>query len=497
MTTITGPKILSLNPNSSTSVPIILSEDGTTRVFAREFFDTTIGDNYAYDLSMPTETGYNSPRTDYIVHDKVFVRRNGEFSDAITAVATDQAQYDNNASRDTNNAPSQSLFSLPFIFSNWTPHPVLRSIFVKYLTKWLWDYPQDAPTGQITVWKLSTLNARIQQHKPFDDNTNIPFPSDVVPLDLSTYHGEELLFFGNRIVDLSDTFEGTITGGGWNLHSRNIASVLDKTLLKQDIDFGLFLSAHLLRTYRRQTTTTNYMTPKLYLVDYDPVEVIFSYLSAKKYEDTDFTLSALFSSPHNATSFGCNILFAYRVAHSYLIQEAKKQLRWWLSPSGLLVNKTYSPNQLVNKLNGTIPYRDIDINNTFNPINSLAWIPYEYVNYSNANINYDSKQYTPGKNGLYLPKIVRKPRSTTLDVNNSGVITATGPIYFQQYGNANNITFSKTKCLVNAWPCGLIDTTFNNGHIFTNVLKNSDNIIHYDFVEDSSSFPEPDIVTDI
>lgn len=503
MNAIQGPGIISLNPQLATSIPLMASEDGTNPVFNTDLL--TAGNMNGPTSDLVEQASNDPPRFKYRGHDQLLVRRGPVFTVGLDAVVTDRETYANNAARTTSNAPDRSLFGLPYIFSNWEPNPSTRSLYIKLLHKWIRQYTTTFSTGTtITVWKLDTLNSRIANHQPFDNNTTLPFPHDVVPLDLSTYQGPKLAFFGTRIVDLSDTFEGTITvPANTTIITRDadLATVLDKTLIKQDIDFGLFLSYPPIAGYLYSGST--HLTVDAYDFEYDPVEAIFSYLTVKKYEQDDGTLAAMVQTNSSGfpvwTDYGVNLLMSYRLAASYLIQEAKKQLRYWLTNAGLISTQTYSLHTLINYLTGPILFHISNDADVFSTATQLAWIPYEYVKYYNDSIEFDSYGYEAGKAGLFVPKKVRKPRSYTIPVNTSWQPTVPNQTpYYQKYGLANEFGYSTSHSLsINAWPISLIDVTHSNGHIYKTIGNNNDNIIHYDHVDNSEYFPEPDIVTDI
>lgn len=503
MHSIQGPGVLSLNPEAATSIPLMASEDGTNAVFNPRLLTT--GSTFGPLSDMVNSANASDPKFVLKGHDLLYVRRGPTFSVGLDAVVTDMETYANNAARTTSNAPDRSLFGLPYIFSNWQPNPTKRSLYVKPLHQWLRNKTKNYPQAStITVWKLDTLNSRIANHQPFDVNTNLSFPRDAIPLDLSTYSGPKLGLFGSRIIDLSDTFEGTITiPAGTVITGRDLdlARVLDNTLIKQDIDFGLFLAYPPLKAFHYAGVSV--YSADAYEFAHDPVEAIFSYLTVKKYEQTDSTLSSLVINDSNGlpvwTEFGVNLVLSYRLAISYLIQEAKKQLRYWLTNAGLINTQTYSLQTLINYLTGPVLFKLSNDATANTPVSQLAWIPYEYVKYYNDSIDFDNFGYEAGKAGLFVPKKVRKPRSYTISVDSQWVpLPPFSTPYYQKYGLPNVLVFpNSSEVTVNAWPISIIDVSHSNGHIYKSIGSNNDNIIHYDHVDNSEYFPEPDIVTDI
>lgn len=512
MNAIQGPKTLGLNPQTATSIPLMNSEDGQQVLFNPTLLTSgtdraPLADLYAQDT---TTTWWKAPNFINKGHPMLYVRRGPGFAVGIDAVVVDQETYANNAARNDRNAPDRSVFGLNFIFSNWTPNPTSRALCIKYLHKWLRQNTVIIPADTtITVWKLSTLNQRIAAHQPFDANTTLAFPRDAIPLDLTQYHGAKLAALGKRIIDLSDTFEGQIVvNQNTDVVTRDVdlAKIFDDTLIKQDIDFGLFLAFPPILAYQLHAANATPRDFDVYDFDFDPVEAIFSYLTVKKYEQNDATINSMLSPnpihvgyPAVFTDYGVNVLLSYRLALSYLIQEAKKQIRYWLSNAGLILNQSYSLATIKNYLTGSVLFNVADDSVNYNVDNALAWIPYEYVKYYNDVIEFDNFGYEAGKNGIFVPKKVRKPRSYTLEVDQNFILNIPNQSpYFQKYGLPTNLTYDLTNPLmINAWPISLIDTTYGNGHIYKTIGSNSDNIIHYDHVDNSEYFPEPDIVSDI
>lgn len=470
MNVIQGPKIMDINIAQSNDVNVILTHDGAGSFLSNNFFNATNPEVYGFTTNVSISLR-ELP--------KLFVRRDGENANAITAIDFMTTNYDEQASRITSNAPSDSMYSYPFIFSNYTLDPALRPLCVSPILKWLWtSYTLPSIVPQVSVLKLDTLNRNIQSSTLFP-NAQVPFPNNVIAVDCSTLTSSnigKLYKLSPFIVDVSNSHEGLFNAVASAKFDADIALALDHTYTSQDIEFALFLGS--LHFPNNSYSSMNSIV--LHNYRYDPVEAIFSYFSTKKYEFTDNPL-------HNIslnTSFKLNIIYSNRLAVTYMIQQAAKQMKIWLDPSVSLAKGIYTSNQINNALAFNT---DIDLTQvvTSEYINFPIWIPYEYVKSSNNEIEFDQTTWISGRGNRKIAKHCVKPASYR-----DGLSTTT---YYNKFGEA----YTYTSHVSYGRPTSLYVPNLPDRCIYTAQTWNDDNLYNRDYLEESDYFPAQDLVFDI
>lgn len=473
MNAINGPKIMDINIAKSNDVNVVRSHDGT-----RQFPPTN---HLSGSLSGGTHyLGFSNNFT-LIQQPKLYVRRDGENANAMTAIDYVTANYDEQASRITSNAPSDSMYSYPFVFSNYTLDPAIRPLCVDPIIKWVWSvYTATSTPPQVSVLKLSTLNSNIQSSTIFPGALT-PFPANAVAIDCSTLSSTtigKLYKLSPYIIDVSNSQEGLFNAVSSTEYDTDIALALDHTYSSQDIEFALFLS----NMYYPIHTTGTSNTIQFHTYKYDPVEAVFSYFSTKKYE---FTGNTLYDMSTNA-SFGQNLMLSNKYALTYLIQQAAKQMKIWMSPSISLAKGIYTGAQLTNALAFN---SNVDFSFSSNSIYVYwpSWIPYEYVKTSNNNIELDKTIWISGRGNRKVAKHAVKPASY---LDQAGTNTTT---YYNKFGEAFSFVGNQT----NVRPISIYVPNLPDRCIYTSQAWNDDTLCNYDYLEESDYFPVQNLEFDI
>lgn len=479
MNVIQGPKIMDININKSNDINKIFSHDGTGSFITNQMLTNAKPQTYYWDGS-----GSDTLTIGLQNKEKLYIRRDGENANAMTAIDYMTANYNEQASRITSNAPSDSMYAYPFVFSNYTLDPALRPLCVDPIIKWYWGKGYTIASGaQVSVLPISKLNTNIQSSTIFP-GALVPFPDNAIVLDCSTLSSTtigKLYKLSPYIIDVSNTHEGLFNAVTIGAFDTDVALALDHTYSSQDIEFGLFLaSLHIPTDVINTNLTINVDNYK-----YDPVEAIFSYFSTKKYEFTD---NPLYNMSVNS-AFKANIIYSNRIGLTYLIQQAAKQMHIWLSPAVVISKGTYT----INQINYALAF-NTDVNLTF--VSSSAyryfpkWIPYEYVKASNNNIELDKTTWVSGRGNRKIAKYAVKPRSFYYDTSAVGGSTI---VYFNKYGESFSYTNSLAECL----PTSIYVQNLPDRCIYTTQVWNEDVLLNDDYLEESDYFPVPDLVTDI
>lgn len=469
MNSIQGPKIMDINISSSNDINRISTLDGAHKWLSDTFVES----------DLPQTVGFASNYNITLVNkDKLYVRRDGENANAITAIDFMTANYNEQASRITSNAPSNSMYSYPFVFSNYTLDPTLRPLCIAPILRWYWVNFTATTGEQVHVLPISKLNTNIQSNTVFP-GALVPFPDNAVVVDcssLSTNTIGKLYKLSPYIIDVSNTYEGNYASvSSYDLDS-DIALALDHTYSSQDIEFALFLGS----LYLPNQTVSNTITIPIHTYKYDPVEAIFSYFSTRKYEFTDNPLNNI---SLNVT-FKRNIILSNRIAITYLMQQAAKQMHIWLTPEIAITKGSYT----INQINESLKFNndmDLTVSQAGAYVHFPMWIPYEYVKSSNNNVELDRPSWVSGRGNRKIAKHVVKPRSyyTSEDVI----------YYYNKFGesfgyDAENSAFPPVSIYVPNLP---------DRCVYTAQTWNDDNLLCDDYLEESDYFPVPDLETNI
>lgn len=470
MNAIDGPKTLSLNMANSNDINIINTRDNVS-LFGSSFVNATDDPkrNFIVQLaSNVTLTLKENPQ--------LYVRRDGENANAVTAYNADVATYADQAARVTSNAPNDSLYSYPFIFSNYTLDPALRPLCIAPILKHFYtkySAPSSPPT--VSVLKLSTLNSNINTKTLFPGSSSI-FPHNAVVIDcsnLTTSNIGKLYKLSPYIIDVSNTHQGSFNALSTNEDDSDIAAALDCTYTSQDIEFAIWLGSI-------PYSMDNYAATINFLLDtykYDPVEAVFSYFSTRKYENYDHTL---FNMSVNSV-YNRNMWVSNRLSVTYLIQQAGKQMHAWCTPSRLLTNGTYLTSDFDNYLhfNNTIQHAlSVSSNYPLWP----KWIPYEYVKASNESISLDKVVWTSGRGNRKCAKHVLRPASFAQTTN------LTIP-YYNKFGEVVTLNFGSYNMPV-CVPISIYCENLPDRSVYTTQLWNENNMLSFDYLEESDYFPE-------
>lgn len=474
MNAIQGPKIIDINELQANDVNLISTRSTTATPWLSTLLSATNPFTYY---------GINPSTTTILTQPFLKVRRDGENANAYSAYTYDVSNYDEQASRVTSNAPSSSLYSYPFIFSNYTLDPNLRPLCVDPIIKHFWT-TYTAPSSnppQVSILKISDLNSNIKTKTLFPGALTF-FPHNAVAIDCSTLSNSsygKLYKISPYIIDLSDTVTGLYNAVTSTYNDSDIALALDNSMISQDIEFALFLgNTHVMNRGDPSGNTA-------FVLDsykYDPVEAIYSYFSTKKYENNGNTLYKIAT----MNNFKNNIIVSNRLALTYLIQQAAKQMKIWLSPAQVVANRTYD----ANAINRSLTF-NTNVDLTY--VNSSIywywpyWVPYEYVKSSNDNMTLDNTQWVSGKGNRKVAKNAVHPRSFM----DQSSYTRT---YYNKYGQS--LTF-QNNWNNQAWPISIFNETIRGGSIYTTQDWNDDNILEDFYLEQSDYFPAPDLEFDI
>lgn len=471
MNAIDGPKIMDININKSNDINIVKSHDGTNQFPGAALYGSVNPQIAGFNASVTVSTREQP---------KLYCRRDGENANALTAIDYLTANYNEQASRITSNAPSDSMYSYPFVFSNYTLDPALRPLCVDPIIKWYWEsYTAPTTPPQVSVLKISTLNTNIQSSTLFP-GALVAFPSNAVAVDCSTLSTSsigKLYKLSPYIIDVSNSKEGLFNAVSSQPFDSDIGLALDHTYGSQDIEFALFLAS----LYLPNSPSTNAHTIKIDTYRYDPVEAVFSYFSTKKYEFTDNPLQTMAVN----TQFRKEIIWSNRLALTYMIQQAAKQMRIWLDPSASLANGTYTSAQINNALNFNT---DLNMTAVVAGVYYLfpMWIPYEYVKASNNNIELDKTTWVSGRGNRKIARSCVKPASY-LEAPSTNVV------YYNKFGQAFNYYTSNNTGL----PISIYVPNLPDRCIYTIQSWNDDNLCNYDYLEESDYFPVQDLDTNI
>lgn len=301
-----------------------------------------------------------------------------------------------------------------------------------------------------SIIKASTLAANIRNHVNFPYcQEKVPFPTsdNCIFLDLSPVaehfvnndpmlehlwkicpQGQGIVTINGKsgpvrcIVDMSDTVEGTFTYSAssltaWNVtvpEAKNIAKILDCTLTRQDIRWGLFLSA--LPLPRFITTTnlnfavggTNVPQLKPNLPVIDNREVLLKWLNKKSDVYNEYTLSNMLAN----TKFFSQLVRDIRICKTSLIQVASDMLEIsYIPDSNKLFKKEHYEQLISYNLNGLgdlYLYTFTDSTHQFS--NWFAWIPYELAQSTNKGVNIDKITWDRSFNGSSVAdSVLRSP----------------------------------------------------------------------------------------
>lgn len=469
MNAIDGPKIMNININQSNDINRINSHDGTYTWISNTILNAANPESYGFS---------NQYTITLLSKDKLYVRRDGENANAMTAIDYMNANYNEQASRITSNAPSDSMYSYPFVFSNYTLDPALRPLCVEPIIKWYWTNYTAVNTDKVSVVPISKLNTNIQSNTAFP-GALVPFPPNAVAVDcssLSTTTIGKLFKISPYIIDVSNKHDGMFNSVTSLQFDSDIGLALDHTYSSQDIEFGLFLASLHLPT----ALYSSAITISIHNYKYDPVEAIFSYFSTRKYEFTDNPLNNISLNP----AFKANLIYSNRLAITYMIQQAAKQMRIWLDPSRALANGSYT----INQINESLAFNndlDLTLLDSGKYCHFPAWVPYEYVKASNNNIEFDKTAWVSGRGNRKVAKHVVKPRSY-----NGGASTIT---YYNKYGQ----TFTYNVNVSFVCPISIYVSNLPDRCIYTAQTWNDDNLLDDDYLEESDYFPVPDFETNI
>jgi hypothetical protein len=432
-----------------------------------------------------TYSGINRSTTVLVNKPFLKVRRDGENANAYSAYTYDIANYDEQASRVTSNAPSLSLYSYPFIFSNYVLDPNLRPLCVDPIIKHLWTSyttpSSDVP--KVSILKISDLNSNIKTRTLFPGSSEF-FPSNAVAVDCSTMNTNtygKLFKISPFIIDVSDNVTGLYSAVSSNYNDSDIALALDNTAISQDIEFALFLG----NTYVFTGNASSQNDPfTLDSYKYDPVEAIYSYFSTRKYENNSNTLYKIATN----NNFKNNIIASNRLALTYLVQQAAKQMKIWLSPARVLANHTYDSNMI----NRSLAFNtNVDLTFTNASIYRFwpTWIPYEYVKSSNDSMTLDNTQWVSGRGNRKVAKNAVHPRSFI--ITGSSTLSKT---YYNKFGESISINYGLSE---RAWPTSIYSETTRGASIYTTDGWDEDNLLEDYYLEQSDYFPAPDLEFDI
>lgn len=321
-----------------------------------------------------------------------------------------------------------------------------------------------------SILKLSTLTANIRNHVNFPYCSEaIPFPTsdnciflDLSPVAQHFVNDDPLLenlyvicaksqgqvnINGHTgsvrcIVDMSDTVEGVFTYHNnavtaWNVtvpQAKNLAKILDCTLTRQDIRWGLFLSALPLPRYI-ETKDLNYSTsgtsvPQLKpnLPTIDNREVLLKWLNKKSDVYNEYTLSNMLA---NSTFF-TQLVRDIRICKTSLIQVASDMLEIsYIPDSNKLFKKEHYEQLISYNLDGVGDlYVHTSTDKTHQFSNWFAWIPYELAQSTNKGVNIDKVTWDRSFNGASVADAVLRSPSIVIPRTSSTqlVLTATNKL---------------------------------------------------------------------
>lgn len=305
-------------------------------------------------------------------------------------------------------------------------------------------------TYHYSILKAKTLTANIRDNVDFPYcNEKTPFPTernciflDLSPVKKHFVNNDPMLeclwiicaqFQTNAtinsktgpvlcIVDMSDTVEGTYTYDATNRNAinitvpqaKNLALILDYTLTRQDIRWGLFLSALPLPRYIQTTdvyyavggTSVPQLKPKLPIADNR--EIFLKWLNKKSDVYNERTLSNMLTN----TTFCTSLIRDIRICKTSLIQVASDMLEISYIPDSNKLFKKEHFEQLISYnlvgMGDLYQYTFNDSSHQFS--NWFAWIPYELAQSTNKGVKLDTISWDRSYNGANVAdSVLRSP----------------------------------------------------------------------------------------
>lgn len=345
----------------------------------------------------------------------------------------------------------------PYVTQNFSydPNHVVPNY---YLLERFFDYAMPSyPFGTTITFhlrclKISTLNANIRTNTPFPDHPQtIPFPTadKLLFLDMSAWHtmssaqkdavARHLFALcphrdGSTakyvfVVDMADGVEmdhtvslTTSPALGWHTGAGAgpIARILDDTLTRQDIRFGLFLSSRPLPRFLDSSVdivanATGATKTKLSVgVPLpDNREVYLKWLQKQNYDHNEYTISGMY----NDTDFAMSLIRDIRICRTFLYQVAGYILEIDLLPDSDPLTEASDIDQML-----SMNIRGLDDlftatlgDNVTYGSKWLAWVPYELAHSTNPAVKLDSPNWVPSQEGRKIADRVQRPSSLYIE----------------------------------------------------------------------------------
>lgn len=395
--------------------------------------------------------------------------------------------------------PTYSILRYPNVMMSGEVDPVLKTVNAAVGVNFLdgWSYTAPATPPNITVIKLDTVENALQI------GTYSGLPEGYVPVNclyLSPATIGKLVYFGTKIIDLSNTYEGTYPAVNVSAYDSDIARTLDATLPNQDVEWAHWYASSLLPLVSMASfgdAQADY--PHTELPQPDPYEMIWSFLT----EVHDNVASKDAFTKWHGSYYGVYLTLSYRLAKTFLYQQAMKQIHAWFNIDQIVTKGLVTPEMVNGMLGGfynnlgTLFDRTKTVgSNTYHPF-VLAWIPYELCRACGRDIDIDDPMITNDRNGRGIAKTAVRPPSIIFASNagqtNTTYTNAWGEVFdLKVLLGPGNWTVKSMPCYAYFYTGGDKDRSITRN----NVNFAGDAIILQDKIT-VSSFPTPSIVFDI
>lgn len=495
MDIINGPKINSLSYHNYKLTPKIVNANNT-HFLGNELLGLSTHTTHTKTNAVSGSTTFE-PSINYR-GERVYVRRNYTNQQAMVDLNW-MKQNPYTRDRTANSVANYSVLHYPHLMCHYEVDPVVRCLSFAPIVPWLngnsitYGANDTKPTFKIIA--LSTIEN--QMKTGYTDS----IPIGAIPLNLgslaSSSLGKLIIFGANTIIDMSDNYEQTVTAKDCPAYDSEIAKVLETTFNDQDIEWAHWYASAIIPMCSTETVCDSQQDlPSTTIPLPDPFEIIWTYLTEVRHkEGARDCLSKWHSS-----NYGVYLTVSYRIAKTFLYQQALKQVHIWLNPDAAIAKGIADENTLnimlgafVNNIGTILTRKESSNKHKF----MLAWIPYELCEAYGRKVDIDDPMLTNSRAGYSVPKSVVRPPSYLTNAINATILS-----YSNVWDEVFDLNYAQGTGtpLLRAMPANLY--VYTGGDKDRSLYTRTGGISGTSFImreklEGTTYFPMPVIVTDV